>query len=279
MYVVAGGGLRMRAEPSTDGKVILTVPTESQVVVLRTEGDWSYVRYNGKEGWCASAWIYRSIADATTTTASTTTTTTTAINENSSNIISEGIREANRHIQSYRGKTVSNAATNETLTEEEVMGLFHTAYNRYMAYMWGNITGGFEPKPGTVYENVYLYGSADGVWRPGQSQEYADFDTLVRSYFASFSDDLAASYLTDKIALVQAKMYYTSYHGKGDEGVKNSVEYAVETVADGYNVKVTAHYYRDYDNPDQITETKYLDFPLRREDGAWVFTKMQWIPS
>ena len=78
MYVVANGGLRMREQPTTGSKDILTVPTKSQVLVLSTEGDWSYVRYNGKEGWCASAWIYRSIADATSATTTTTTTTTTA---------------------------------------------------------------------------------------------------------------------------------------------------------------------------------------------------------
>ena len=278
MYVVADGGLRMREQPATDSKVILTVPTKSQVLVLSTEGDWSYVRYNGKEGWCASAWIYRSIADATSAT-STTTTTTAPTGTDSVRIVTEGINEANRHIESYRGKTVSNAHTKESLTEDEVMTLFRNAYNLYMDYAWGNITGGFTPIGGPVYENVPILGSMDGVWRPGSHPEFPDFDTLVRSYYAYFADDLAARYLRDKIALINAKMYYTTYPGMGDEGVRSEVSYAVETVADGYTVKVTAHYYRDYDNPDQITETKYLDFPLRKEDGAWVFTKMQWIPT
>ena len=279
MYVVADGGLRMRSEPNTDGKVILTVPTKSQIVVLRTEGDWSYVRYNGKEGWCASAWIFPSIEEATTTTTTKATTTTAPTGTDSVRIVTEGINEANRHIESYRGKTVSNAHTKETLTEDEVMDLFRNAYNLYMDYAWGNITGGFDSTGGTVYENVPILGSMDGVWRPGTHPEFPDFDTLVRSYYAYFADDLAADYLRDKIALINAKMYYTTYPGTGDEGVKSTVDYAVETVADGYNVKVTANYYRDYDNPDRITETKYFEFPLRREDGAWVFTKMQWIPN
>lgn len=281
MYVVADGGLRMRSEPNTNGKVILTVPTESQVLVLRTEGDWSYVRYNGQEGWCASAWIYRSVEESTTTTTTTTTqpTTTQSPTEDPMNIVSEGIKEANRHIESYRGKTVSNANTKETLTNDEVMALFHTAYSRYMSYAWGNITGGFEAVPGPTYENAPIYGSMDGIWRQGTHPDYPDFDTLVRSYYAVFADDLAADYLRDKIALIGAKMYYTTYPGTGDEGVKSTVDYAVESVSDGYNVKVTANYYRDYDNPDRITDTKYLEFPLRREDGAWVFTKMQWIPN
>ena len=277
MYVVADGGLRMRSEPNTNGSLILTIPTKSQVLVLRTEGDWSYVRYNGKEGWCASAWIYRSIADATSATTTTTTTTTTA--PDSVRIVTEGINEANRHIESYRGKTVSNAHTQETLTEDEVMDLFRNAYNLYMDYAWGNITGGFNAIGGTVYENVPILGSMDGVWRPGVHPEFPDFDTLVRSYYAYFADDLAANYLRDKIALINAKMYYTTYPGMGDEGVKSTVSYAVETEADGYTVKVTAHYYRDYDNPDQITDTQYFNFPLRKEDGAWVFAKMQWIPT
>lgn len=279
MYVVAEGGLRMRTEPNTDGAVILTVPTKSEVVVLRTEGDWSYIRYNGKEGWCASAWIFRSVEEATTTTTTKATTTTTAAGGDTISRVSEGIQEANRHIESYRGRTVSNAITQESLNEDEVMDLFRVAYDRYMAYVWGNITGGFESVPGPTYENAPIYGSMDGIWRQGIHPDYPDFDTLVRSYYAVFADDLAASYLRDKIALIDAKMYYTTYPGIGDEGVKSTVDYAVETVADGYNVKVTANYYRDYDNPDLITDTKYLEFPLRREDGAWVFTKMQWIPN
>lgn len=277
MYVVADGGLRMREQPTTGSKVILSIPTKSQVLVLSTEGDWSYVRYNGKEGWCASAWIYRSIADATS--ATTTTTTTAPTGTDSVRIVTEGINEANRHIESYRGKMVSNAHTKETLTEAEVMDLFRNAYNLYMDYAWGNITGSFDPTGGTVYENVPILGSMDGVWRPGIHPEFPDFDTLVRSYYAYFADDLAARYLRDKIALINAKMYYTTYPGTGDEGVKSTVSYAVETEADGYTVKVTANYYRDYDNPDQITDTQYFNFPLRKEDGAWVFTKMQWIPT
>ena len=69
MYVVAGGGLRMREQPNTDAAIILTVPTKSQIIVLYEEGDWSYVRYKNQEGWCASAWIFRSIEEATTTAA------------------------------------------------------------------------------------------------------------------------------------------------------------------------------------------------------------------
>lgn len=278
MYVVAKDGLRMRTEPSTESGIILTIPNESAVLVIRTEGSWSYVQYNGQEGWCSSEWIFHSIEEGTTTTTQSTTTTTSS-NEDALHIVSEGINEANRHIESYRGKTVSNAHTQASFTEDEVMTLFNKAYDLYMSYAWGNITTSFNPIGGTVYENVPILGSMDGVWRPGVHPDFPDFDTLVRTYYAYFADDLAAYYLRDKIALVNAKMYYTDYPGTGDEGVKSEVSYAVETVTDGYNVKVTANYYRDYDNPDQITDTKYLEFPLRREDGAWVFTKMQWIPS
>ena len=280
MYVVAKDGLRMRSEPSTEGGILLTIPNESAVLVIRTEGDWSYVQYNGQEGWCFSEWIFHSIEEGTTTTTTTQSTTTTASsNEDALHIVSEGIREANRHIESYRGKTVSNANTKDTLTEDEVMSLFRTAYDLYMNYMWGNVTGGFEAIPGVTYENAFVYGSADGIWRQGAHSDYRDFDTLVRTYFGLFSDDLATYYLRDKIALINANMYYTTYPGKGDEGVKNDVSYAVVTVASGYNVIATANYYRDYEHPDQITDTKIIEFPLRKEDGAWVFTDMQWIPS
>lgn len=280
MYVVADGGLRMREQPGTDGKVILTVPTESEILVLRTEGDWSYVRYNGKEGWCASAWIFRSIAEATTT-ASTTTTTTTVAPQDDTAIVERGIRDANARMESFRGQAVPGSITKDALTEDEVLDLFHRAYAQYTRHLFGGIADGFQPVPGArVYmtaADAHLYGSMSGQWQARTHPDYPTYDALCHSFFSCLSDNLSYSYLQDRLALIDGKMYFTDYPGWGDEGVKHDFTYAVAEAGAGYVVEVTANYYRNNDDPDQITETKTYQFPCNREDGAWVFTSMKWI--
>lgn len=52
-----GGELRLRTEPNLDCDVIDGIPNGAAVTVLRQEGDWSYVEYNGTRGWCASQYL------------------------------------------------------------------------------------------------------------------------------------------------------------------------------------------------------------------------------
>lgn len=271
-YVVAIGGLRLREQPHLEGKVLTTIPNKTAVVVEEMAGDWAKVTYDGKTGWCSATYLFDSVEAGTATT-------TQASTENDLSIVSAGIDEANRRIESYRGQVVSGSNTKESLTDDEVLSLFHNAYDHYMQYGWGNVTGRFDAIPGATYQNAPIYGSMDGVWRPGTHPDYPDFDALVSSYFAVLSDDLAAYYLRDKISLIDGRMYYTWYPGKGDEGVKYDLSYAVNTTATGYEVVVTANYYRDYNNPDIITSTETITFPCEKEDGAWVFTAMHWIPT
>ena len=49
--------LRLREAPSMSGTPIESMPKGSQVIVLRLEGDWAYVEYQGISGWCASAYL------------------------------------------------------------------------------------------------------------------------------------------------------------------------------------------------------------------------------
>jgi hypothetical protein len=60
-YVNAIGGLRMRETPSTDGKVVITIPDgegiyiveqkENQDTIGGRDGNWTKVEYNSKIGW------------------------------------------------------------------------------------------------------------------------------------------------------------------------------------------------------------------------------------
>lgn len=52
-----GGELRLRTEPNLDCDVIDGIPNGATVTVLRQEGEWSYVEYDGIQGWCASQYL------------------------------------------------------------------------------------------------------------------------------------------------------------------------------------------------------------------------------
>lgn len=52
-----GGELRLRTEPNLDCDVIDGIPNGATVTILRQEGEWSYVEYNGTRGWCASQYL------------------------------------------------------------------------------------------------------------------------------------------------------------------------------------------------------------------------------
>lgn len=51
------GELRLRTEPSLDSEVIDGIPKGTSVIVLRQEGDWCYVEYEGNRGWCSSEFL------------------------------------------------------------------------------------------------------------------------------------------------------------------------------------------------------------------------------
>ena len=49
--------LRLRETPSLDSEILESMPKGSEVIVLRMEGDWAYVDYQGMSGWCASKYL------------------------------------------------------------------------------------------------------------------------------------------------------------------------------------------------------------------------------
>lgn len=277
MYVVAKGGLRLREGPNTDSAVLLTIPDRSRVTVLEMPNDWAYVYFDNQYGWCSSDYLFKTLEEATTTT-----TTTTVANDDTF-IIQQGVLEANFHIMYYEGKTVNGAVTTDTLTEDEVMALFQKAYTAYERALWGNVTSNFIPLEGKpVYRapgGTFLYDSMSDEWRAGTDPQFADFEELCQYYFSCLSDNIASSCLVNRVALIDHCMYYTNYFGIGDEGVKHTISYEVITTDTGYAVVATAQYFRDYDNPDMVTETLTFTFPCEKEDGAWVFTHMEDIPT
>ena len=50
-------GVNMRYGPGTDYDVIETIPDKAEVIEAGWEGDWTYIEYNGKNGWVKSEFI------------------------------------------------------------------------------------------------------------------------------------------------------------------------------------------------------------------------------
>lgn len=57
--VTESGNLRLRKEPSSDSEIIGALPKGAEVTVVKESGDWSYVKYKGEAGWCASKFLTR----------------------------------------------------------------------------------------------------------------------------------------------------------------------------------------------------------------------------
>ena len=57
IVVTESTDLRLRATPSLEGETIESMPKGSQVTVMRLEGDWAYVDYQGMSGWCAAQYL------------------------------------------------------------------------------------------------------------------------------------------------------------------------------------------------------------------------------
>lgn len=268
MYVIAEGGLRLRGEPNTDSDVIILIPTNSLLQVHSIENGWAYVTYNSETGWCSAGYLFDSPE-------------TTAVNE--TDIVNNGIAAANTVIRNYASVTANGAFTKDPLTNDEVLDFFHRAYSFYVSRTFSDVSSSF----GKVEGSKSYFQQVDDPYNPnytkewyqGTSNQYPTLESLCDEYYSYFSNDLAYSYLENQVALIDNKMYFSHSGDKGDEGVKCEFLYEVEDISRGYNVVVTANYYRDYENPDVITSTEVFYFPLLNEDGAWVFTNIQWIPT
>lgn len=56
--VTADSGLVLRYGPSKDYNKIVTMPYGTWVSVYAWSGEWAYVSYNGKQGWCNGQYLY-----------------------------------------------------------------------------------------------------------------------------------------------------------------------------------------------------------------------------
>lgn len=56
IFVSVVDGLRLRKEPSPTAEILDTMPFGTKLIPLSTSGDWTKVEYNGKTGWCMTAY-------------------------------------------------------------------------------------------------------------------------------------------------------------------------------------------------------------------------------
>ncbi len=52
-------GVNFRKEPSTESEVIATIPADSDITILGTEGEWYKILYNDQEGWIVARCVDR----------------------------------------------------------------------------------------------------------------------------------------------------------------------------------------------------------------------------
>lgn len=280
MYVVADGGLRMREQPNTDADTILTIPNMTKVKVLAKEGDWSYVQYKNKEGWCSSDWLFHTFAEG--------------VDDhiykfeqslhNPSEIpsdgiwsdatIQQGLKDANAIIESYAGEAVVGSLTQSSLTVEEVLSLYDAAHYLDLISRTASWANRVTPAYGGA---VYFSGSAYNrlAWQEGTLVGYNNFNNLCEKFFACLSDRLAYTMLANDIAIIDGQVY-GGYRPITD--MANDLPYRtacrVEQDGNTYRIVVNEWYYEDNDNPKTLIHTTTTVYTCAREDGAWVITEM-----
>ncbi len=55
--VTANSGLNMRTNPSLNSEVVVRIPYGAEVVPEKWEGNWAYVEYKGRYGWCSGNYL------------------------------------------------------------------------------------------------------------------------------------------------------------------------------------------------------------------------------
>ncbi len=51
VWLYTKAAVRLRAAPSTDAQIVMTVPSGAKVSALSTDGQWHYVKYGSRNGW------------------------------------------------------------------------------------------------------------------------------------------------------------------------------------------------------------------------------------
>lgn len=269
MYVVADGGLRLRTKPDTNSNVITLIPTNTKIQVYTTENGWAYVTYNNENGWCSVDYLFDTIEATEPTEAY----------SDDTDIVNKGIERANKIMKNYASVKAKGALTSAKPTDDEILDLFKRAQYIEIYQSFSVLSNIFSRvEGGTSYMQQTPYGEFL-EWYEAYSNKYPDIEAFCDEYYSCFTNDLAYLYLENDIALIDNKIHIFLPGGIGDEGVKHEFLYEVEKTATGYNVKVTGNYYRDLDDENLITNTEIFNFPLEKEDGAWVFTHMEWLPT
>lgn len=257
MYVVAKDGLRMRETPFLNSEVILIIPNESQVLVLKEQDDWYYVRYKTAEGWCSVDWIFPSIASASTAPQA----------KGDAAVVLNGIEKANDTIRTYRDKYIATGLTNPNPSEQEILDLYfdaqallNDAVNQPLSHLFR------ADGDGETYYDGYAY------WQPGRIYGYDSFAALCTAYYACLSNDLAYECLKDEFALIDGQLYgHTA--GMQDGHVPYDVTHSA--VKDGNRYLVVDTVVWDY-GVEQVTQT--VTHICEYEDGNWVFTSITALP-
>ncbi len=262
MYVVAKDGLRMREQPYLDAAVILSIPHESQVLVLKEQDDWYYVQYKTAEGWCSVDWIFPSIESASTEPQA----------KGDRAIVLNGIEKANDVIRSHRGATIPNGLTDPNPEDQDILDWYLDAAALYDTAMNNGLSSLFSTDDADdMYYDGYRY------WSAGSIDGYRNFEALCTDYYRHLSDDLAYWCLRDEFALIDDELY-GCYAGVQDGHVPYDVDYSVVRDGDRYLVIATVTYhYSESEGWDDVTEvyTNVCEY----EDGNWVFTSLTALPQ
>lgn len=197
--------------------------------------------------------------------------------ENNEEYINICKNEADYVIQSYRKKTTKGSITSKELTNNEVMQLYEKANNLFCI----NLFSGWKSLGVNEGESVYHL-EKDGYtekWICAGNETFVDLHDMCEQYFSCMSDELVQEFLCGEFALINGKLYYPDSGDWGDEGVKQEKSYKVLKTTDGYMVVVSVNEFRDYDNPEKVTNVVEYKFPCIYEDGAWVFSHIEWVKS
>lgn len=253
-YVQAEGGLNMRAEPSTDGKKILSIPNHAKVTVYHRDSDWSFVSYNGQEGWCKNDYLVVSLTQGEQT-------------GYTQAEVDKAIADAMTFYRNRKGQTPSTGRFDDSLTKAEVEELYWNAVSvTYIEYF-----------PVGQFKNRGEYLVIDGkqsyyveVW----DDEIVSLEDWADKYYSVLTDDVAYEYLGHfPLFILDGKMYISDA-AMGDEGLRTEYTIDVKDLGGSYRLTMDVITYRyNYATDTETPEYWSVVANCFKEDGVWVFDR------
>ncbi len=181
--------------------------------------------------------------------------------------VEEATAEADRVIQSYRGRTPSRGRT--SLTEEELLEFFKCAaeLNRDSSYYFcgaiGEYLGDVVLAEDDPYSSLYAHVAKN---------KFSSLEEVCDHYFSYYSDDVAVQMLQGNIFSLDGELY--AFSGAcGDGGASAEYHFEVNRVDESrYDVVVTSEFY--YPGEEELSEPEITveTVPCVLEDGVWVFS-------